>query len=104
MENVIDFQPGYQYAKTKRRGKPKGIRRCDYLLKSEKEELKGLLNDPIETLAPSCGTLIEEFLRSYAPENAEEEGHAESAESESHAESAENAEPISHAESAEGAP
>ena len=92
-----------QYAKTKRRGRPKDIRQCDYLLKSEREELKGLLNDPIETLAPSCGTLIEEFLRSYAPENAEEEGHAESAESESHAESAENAEPEPHAESAEGA-
>ena len=88
------------FAKNSRGGR--SDRMCDFLLETERQELTALLRNPPETLSPSCRTRIEEFLRFYAPENAELEPRAEAAE-ETHAESAENAEPKPHAESAERA-
>ena len=79
------------FAKNSRGGR--SDRMCDFLLETERRELTALLRDTPETLAPSCRTRIEEFLRFYAPEKEEEE----------HAKSLETAEPESHAEGAEGA-
>ncbi len=77
------------FAKNSRGGR--SDRMCDFLLETERRELTALLRDTPETLAPSCRTRIEEFLRFYAPEKEEEE----------HAKSLETAEPESHAEAAE---
>jgi len=58
-----------QYARTRRHGTPKDIRRDDYLLQSEREQLIELLNTSSNALSPSCVSCIKVFLSYYDDSN-----------------------------------